>query len=94
MGLAFAVRQDDGFVVVNKADARTDKMVFHELVLQTGGNREAEVHFLEILFCDVQGFRVVDCVCPESVIDGVDGFLEILSFFKTDERNRGLDEYG
>ena len=91
---AFAVRQDDRFVVVDKTDSRAEKVVFHELPLDSGGNREAKIHFLKILLGDVQGFRVIDSFCLETVIEGIYRVLEILALGKAKKRDRRLHKDG
>ena len=77
-----AVGKDYGFIVVDKADTRAQKMVFQKLPLDTCSNGEAKVHLLEILLCHVQRFCVGDSVCSKTIINGINGFLKIFSFFK------------
>ena len=66
----------------------------HYLELKAAHNGEAEVHFLEVLLCDVEGFLFVLRGCAEFVVDGIDGVLEIVAFLETQERNGRLQEYG
>ena len=90
MRVAFAVGQDDGFIVVNKTDACADEVVFFRLPLDPCGNREAEIDFLEILLGDIQRFGTADGCFLETFVDGVDCVLEIFALAKANERNGGL----
>ena len=45
-------------------------------------DRETEVHLLKVLLGDIQGFGSVDGVRLKTIIDGVDGILEVLTLFK------------
>ena len=77
-----AVGQNDRFVVVDETDTGTQKVVFQKLPLDSRRNREAEVHLLKVLLGDIQGFGSVDSVRLKTIIDGVDGILEVLTLFK------------
>ena len=77
-----AVGQNDRFVVVDETDTGTQKVVFQKLPLDSRRNREAEVHLLKVLLGDIQGFGSVDGVRLKTIIDGVDGILEVLTLFK------------
>ena len=65
-------------------------MVLQELPLDSGSNRKAEIHLLKILLRDIQGLGAVDGAFPETVIDCVDGVLEVFAFCKTDKRDGRL----
>ena len=88
------VGKHHGFVVVDEAEACAYEVVLHYLELKAAHNGEAEVHFLEVLLCDVEGFLFVLRGCAEFVVDGIDGVLEIVAFLETQERNGRLQEYG
>ena len=87
-----AVSKHHRFVVVDKAQAEAYEVIGENLVLQPCGNRETEVHLLEILFGDTERFAFGQGVFPKIVVEGVDGVLEIFSLWKVQKRDGGLDK--
>jgi hypothetical protein len=69
-------------------------MVLQNLELETACDGEAKVDLLEVLLGYGEGFLCGKGVGAELLVNGVDGVLEVFTFFKTQKRNGRLQKDG
>lgn len=87
-----AVRDDDGFIVVDESESEAHEMILAPLQLKARGHGKAKVHLLKILLGDVAAFGFGQCRCAKILVDRIDFGLKDVAAVKSDKGNGRLNE--